>query len=267
MNRLKSNVFTFLPAALGFLAFQADAAFALRIDLERPGPKEFVRDLAGMISSADAAEIKKISGAVLRDKATPILVVTIDSMAAHGGNDLRIETFARLLFDQWGIGHKTLGNAEWNTGILLLVSEGDRKARIELGAGWGRGKDNVCSGIMSDQIIPNFKAGRFSEGIVAGVRSLDAMARGKTLPSPPKPSWFFPVVLGSIGLAVFTAVSLWRNGAGGWAWALWAAVFALIGFILLTMARSGGSGGGSGGFSGGSFGGGFSGGGGATGSW
>ena len=110
MNRLKSNVFTFLPAVLGFLAFQADAAFALRIDLERPEPKEFVRDLAGMISSADAAEIKKISGEALRDKATPILVVTIDSMAAHGGNDLRIETFARLLFDQWGIGHKTLGN-------------------------------------------------------------------------------------------------------------------------------------------------------------
>ena len=62
MNRLKSNVFTFLPAALGFLVFQADAAFALRIDLERPGPNEFVRDLAGMISSADAQRLKKYPG-------------------------------------------------------------------------------------------------------------------------------------------------------------------------------------------------------------
>ena len=242
-------------------------AVALRIELDQPGPNEFVRDLAGMISSDDAAEIKRISATVLKEKATPILVVTINSMGAHGGDGLRVETFARLLFDQWGIGHKTLGNAEWNTGILLLVSEGDRKARIELGAGWGREKDNICNGIMSDQIIPNFKGGRFSEGIVAGVKSLDAMARDKPLPSPPKPRWFYPVVLASIGLAVFTAVSLCRNGAGGWAWALWAAVFALIGFILLTMARSGSSGGGSGGFSGGSFGGGFSGGGGATGSW
>ena len=267
MSRLKSKVFTFLLTTLGLLAFKADTVFALRIDLDRPGPNEFVRDLAGMITSADEGEIKRIAKAVLSERATPILIVTISSMDAHGGSDLRIETFARLLFDQWGIGHKTLGKSEWNTGILLLVSEGDRKARIELGAGWGREKDDLCSGIMSDQIIPNFKGGRFSEGIVAGVRSLDAMARGKSLPSPPKPNWFYPVVLAAIGLAIFTAVSLWRNGAGGWAWALWAAVFALIGFILLTMARSGGSSGGSSGFSGGSFGGGFSGGGGATGSW
>ena len=243
MSRLKSKVFTFLLTTLGLLAFKADTVFALRIDLDRPGPNEFVRDLAGMITSADEGEIKRIAKAVLSERATPILVVTISSMDAHGGSDLRIETFARLLFDQWGIGHKTLGKSEWNTGILLLVSEGDRKARIELGAGWGREKDDVCSEIMS------------------------AMARGKSLPSPPKPDWFYPVVLAAIGLAIFTAVSLWRNGAGGWAWALWAAVFALIGFILLTMARSGGSSGGSSGFSGGSFGGGFSGGGGATGSW
>ena len=265
MSYFKSKITAFVLAATGLLAFKAQTAFALRIDLDRPGPNEFVRDLSGMISSANEAEIKKIAGAVLKDKATPILVVTISSMDAHGGGDLRIETFARLLFDQWGIGHKTLGNSEWNTGILLLVSEGDRKARIELGAGWGREKDDVCSGIMSDQIIPNFKGGRFSEGIVAGVRSLDAMARGKSLPSPQKPDWFYPVVFAAIGLAIFTAVSLWRNGAGGWAWVLWAAIFGLIGTILYIMCSN--SGGGSGGFSGGSYGGGFSGGGGATGSW
>ena len=135
MSYFKSKITAFVLATIGLLAFKAETAFALRIDLDRPGPNEFVRDLAGMISSANEAEIKKIAGAVLKDKATPILVVTISSMDAHGGGDLRIETFARLLFDQWGIGHKTLGNSEWNTGILLLVSEGDRKARIELGAG------------------------------------------------------------------------------------------------------------------------------------
>ena len=91
------------------------------------------------------------------------------------------------------------------------------------------------------------------------------MARGKSLPSPQKPGWFYPVVFAAIGLAIFTAVSLWRNGASGWAWVLWAAIFGLIGAILYTMCRN--SGGGSGGFSGGSYGGGFSGGGGATGSW
>jgi len=67
-----------------------------------------------------------------------IIVVTINSMAQHGGEGMRIETFATLLFDQWQIGHAKLGGQDWNTGILLLVSRDDRKARIELGAGWGQ---------------------------------------------------------------------------------------------------------------------------------
>ncbi len=34
--------------------------------------------------------------------------VTINSMADHNGEGMRIETFARLLFDQWEIGHAEL---------------------------------------------------------------------------------------------------------------------------------------------------------------
>jgi hypothetical protein len=90
---------------LVFLVAVVPAAFprpalALRIDLERPGDKEFVRDLAGMINPADKAKIVQVCTDLLKAKATPIIVVTIDSMATHGGADLRIETFARLLFDQ-----------------------------------------------------------------------------------------------------------------------------------------------------------------------
>ena len=70
----------------------------------------------------------------MTDKAIPIIIVTIESMAKHGGAGMRIETFATLLFNQWQIGHAKLGDQDWNTGILLLVSKGDRKARIELGA-------------------------------------------------------------------------------------------------------------------------------------
>lgn len=49
----------------------------------------------------------------------------------HTGH-LSVEQYARQLFDHWGPGFK-----DRNYGILLLVSVGDRKARIELGAGWG----------------------------------------------------------------------------------------------------------------------------------
>ena len=155
----------------------AHAQMPGQIDLERPGDREFVLDTANMISDAEEQKIKQLADKLLTDKAAPIIVVTIESMAQHGGAGLRIETFARLLFDQWGIGPAKLGDTQWNYGILLLVSQQDRKARIELGAGWKREKDAVAQKIMDSIIIPRFKSGNFSGGIVAGVEGLDKMAR------------------------------------------------------------------------------------------
>lgn len=239
---------------------------ALELTVDRPKEREFVRDLANMIDAGDEEKIRQLCDKLLTDKATPIIVVTIDSMAEYGGEGLRIETFATLLFDQWGIGHARLNGQNWNTGILLLVSKGDRKARIELGAGWGHSEDQQCQKIMDDYIIRNFKKGRFSEGIVAGVEALDKMARKLALPGKPRSKGNLPFMVSLIVLAVFTVVSIVRRGVDGWAWMFWGAIFSVIAFILTALITSNRSGGG-GGFSGGSFGGGFSGGGGASGSW
>lgn len=238
---------------------------ALELTLEPPGDREFVRDLAGMIDEPTKKKIQEICDKLLTDKATPIIVVTIDSMAKHGGADMRIETFATILFNQWQIGHAKLNDQDWNTGILLLVSKDDRKARIELGAGWGREDDAQCREIMDDYIIPHFKQGQFSEGILAGVEALDKMARKLAMPAKPQSAWSYVIIAVVIGLAIFTIVSLIRRGSSGWAWLFWGVIFAVIGTILYQMLTN--RGGGGGGFSGGSFGGGFSGGGGATGSW
>lgn len=242
------------------------SASALEISLDPPGDREFVRDLAEMLDAKSKEHIRELCDRLLTDKATPIIVVTINSMAQHGGDDMRIETFATLLFDQWQIGHAKLGGQDWNTGILLLVSRDDRKARIELGAGWGRREDALCRQIMDEQIIFRFKKGQFSEGIVAGVEGLDKMARKLELPTRPRPWSHYALVAGAIGLAIFTIFSLIRRGSSGWAWLFWGVVFAIVGAILYQMITSRGRGGG-GGFGGGSFGGGFSGGGGASGSW
>ena len=263
----KSMLFSLLMV-VGALASVASAQenAGLIIELDPPGQRDFVLDKAEMITPEDEAKIKELADKLLTDKAAPLVVVTINSMAEYGAPGLRIETFARLLFDQWQIGPAKIGETSWNKGILLLVSQSDRKARIELGAGWGREKDDVRQKIMDEQIVSRFKQGQFSEGIVAGVESLEKMARDLKLPAAPKPAWYYPVMIGAIGLGIFTIVSLIRKGASGWAWLFWGALFAIIGTVLYHMATS--SGGSSGGYSGGSFGGGgFSGGGGASGSW
>ncbi len=245
---------------------------AAEITLERPGDREFVRDNANLLSLEDEQQIKAICDKLLTDKATPIIVITIESMADHGGDGMRIETFATLLFDQWQIGQAEINGQIWNTGILVLISKGDRKARIELGAGWKRDKDQLCLQIMNEQIIPHFKEQDFSGGIKAGVTALDAMARELELPKSAVPErqkqWWEPLVLvGLLVLGVFTIVSLIRRGTGGWAWLMWAGLFGVLGYMLYQMLSSSRSSSVGGGFSGGSFGGGFSGGGGASGSW
>ena len=249
-----------------FIALYALPATAQEFDLQPPGDREFISDKAGMLDEPSITHIRMVCDKLLTDKATPIIVVTIDSMAQHGGANMPIETFAALLFNQWQIGHAKLEGQDWNTGILLLVSKEDRGARIELGAGWGRTENQTCQQIMNEYIIPQFKQGKFSAGIVSGVDALDKMARKLELPTRPRSAAEYIVPLVFFGLAIFTAVSLYRRGASGWAWLLWGGVFTVIWLVMRNMAQNSGGGGG-GGFSGGSFGGGSSGGGGASGSW
>lgn len=253
------------PATEPAHAQQADQ-YSVQIDLQRPGEREFILDRADLLTDEEEDQIRQLADRLLTDKGAPIIVVTINSMAEHSKVARNIEAFAMMLFNQWGVGYEKLGGNSWNYGILLLVSKNDRRARIELGADWRHEKDQLCQQIMNDRIVPRFKQGDFGGGIVAGVEALDQMARGLQLPPPPKPDWYYPAMAILIGLAIFTAVSLYRRGSSGWAWVFWGVVFTVLFVVLRTLATSS-SGSSGGGFSGGSFGGGFSGGGGASGSW
>ena len=225
----------------------------------RPGDREFIRDEAGLIESADQERIRAACDKLLTEERVPIVVVTIKSLADYGAQGLSIDAYARSLFDTWGI-----GSQGYNYGVLLLVSVADRKARIELGESWAHTRDADAKRIMDGIIVPNFKAQRFSTGITQGVQALDSLARGLVV-SIPRPWWQPVLVLGLIGLGIGVAISLIRNGHSGWGWGLLAAigvivVGGLVGILTADSSRKGG-------YSGGSFGGGTGGGGGATGSW
>ena len=186
-----------------------------------------ISDEASLLSADSASELEVRLTEVLKERAIPIIVVGIGSQHDYGAGSMSIETYARILYDEWGIGHQRVtvrgagvGRSEdidWNKGILLLVAVDDRKARIELGAGFGRAKDSLCASIMSEHIIPFFKAGDYEGGILLGrapwrngpgrghngtTKALVALCTDDTSPI----------------LAVFTFVSLIRRGSSGWAW-------------------------------------------------
>ena len=254
---------------LGMALAAAAAPLAAQTYPSRPGPRDFILDEASLIKPDDAASIRATCDKLLKETQIPVVVVTIPSLAKYRGGN--IEAYARGLFDNWGIGTQAR-----NYGVLLLVSVGDRKARIELGTAWAGAKDGTARMIMNEIIVPNFKQGNYSAGILEGVQGLETMVRGELLmsPSEKRQTWIF--VAGMAG-AIFLGISLIRSGRTGWGWAVLAIVGAALVAILVGAFASrgrnrgmwddsGSSGGGFGG-GGGSFGGGSGGGGGATGSW
>jgi uncharacterized membrane protein YgcG len=145
----------------------------------RPEPRAFILDEAKLIKPDEAAEIRILCDEVLTRKKAPIIVLTIPSLAAYGAGGWTIDRYAMNLMSEWGVGYP-----EWNYGMLLLVSPGDRKARIELGGSWERRKDADAKRVMSDRIVPRFKQGDYSKGILEGVRGLYRVAIGSVPPRP-----------------------------------------------------------------------------------
>jgi len=264
----------------------------------RPPNQEFIADYASLLPASARAQIAQYQQVAYERHDTPILVVTIGRMADYGGQGMTIEEFARAWFDAWGIGKQVEGRLI-NRGVLLLVSAGDRQARIELGAEWGAAWDTHCRRIMEGVLIANFKKQRFAEGITDTVGALAQMAEAGPEGAAPEPGKFqrfldvseelgakrvktspFPggviflmLVAGALLIAAsflfpeHRKILLWA----GIALILIALFTWVILFILAIFLRAKGgrarSSGTFGGFRGGGFGGGFSGGGGASGRW
>ena len=255
-----------------------------------PKPGQLVQDYAGIISDEDNKAIREIQFKTFEQFDTPIVVVTISSKAEFKAEGEGIERVAYELFNRWQIGKRIEDGKLINQGILLLVSVGDRKARIELGADWGHRWDNRCDEIMQRSIVKRFKKGDYSGGILEGVKKLAAMAESDPKSAPslslfenmdeplnqvspiPKLWAYLGIGIGILVMLLALAVPEWRVPLIGTGLAIIALVIFLkvilwaiaIFIALLTKGDSSGSGwSGGGGFSSG----GFSGGGGATGSW
>ena len=169
-------------------ALALTVSMSLRADIppvpaDVAGNGDFIHDFAGMLSSQEMNQIREHQQVAMEQHNTPIIVVTIRRMADYNDSG-DIDTFAKQWFNAWKIG--TLGrDSGANLGALLLVSAGDRKARIELGADWGRKRDDYCLQVMNGRIVPSFKQGDFAGGITNGVISLKDMAAAGPVASPP----------------------------------------------------------------------------------
>jgi uncharacterized protein len=214
------------------------AAPALAQDVPCPPADRPVADHAHVLSASAVERIARVSRDLQEQKGTPLVVVTIPSMALHGGAGWDIETFALRLLAQWQFDNVESDGRNWEKGILVLVAVKDRKCRIGLGTKWGSSANARCVDILDEWILPRFRKGDHEGGVEVGVTALDGMVRGTKPRAAPKQasSYLWPVAL--VLLGVFTVVSLVRRGTQGAAWSFWRSVFSVLGVVLMVLASS-----------------------------
>ena len=211
----------------------------------------YVTDLAGLLTNKQQEQLERLLYMTEEKTGVEIVVVTINSMKDYPGTPNRtIEEFARALFDA----HR-IGNMPKNDGVLFLVSLKDRKARIELGAGYRHKRDSDARRIMDKKILPSLRRDQYAEGIIKGTRSLAREFANISF----IPAWIpILVVVTTVTALTLTTISLFKHGKRGWGWVcvglLIVALLALLwllGNVLKASAAAGGGGGGGGGSGGG----------------
>ena len=134
-----------------------------------PTLKGRVNDYAKIIRDSDEREIEEYLAGVEQACGAQIAVLTMPSL---DGED--ISSFGIRVADKWQLGDK-----EKDNGAILIVAYAEHDLRIETGDGLeGSLTDAKCGLILRNVIVPEFRDGNYSKGILEGVKNMGAIATG-----------------------------------------------------------------------------------------
>ncbi len=134
-----------------------------------PALKGRVNDYAKIIRDNDEREIEEYLEGLEQASGIQIAVLTVPSL---DGDD--ISSFGIKVADKWQLGDK-----EKDNGAILIVAYAEHDLRIEVGEGLeGSLTDAKCGLILRNVIVPEFRDGNYSDGILKGVKNMGAIAIG-----------------------------------------------------------------------------------------
>lgn len=235
----------------------------------RPEPPKAVNDFAHLLASFQSDALEQKLRNYNDSTSSAIVIITVPELQGYD-----IAEVALKYLRDWGVGVKGKNN-----GVVILVSEKERKARIETGYGMeGVLPDITAKHIIEDEMIPNFRNDDYYRGFDQAVDAIIKAAAGEYKADPKDDEnsgagWVIAVI---IMIVIFIIIGgIGGKGGGGGQYMSRRGSDVLPWIILGDMlgsgqGRSGGGGFGGGGFGGGGFGGfggGSGGGGGASGGW
>jgi uncharacterized protein len=158
-------------AGLAFLL--APTIFTLALALDVPPLRGRINDYAGLIPTDRARALEERLTRFEQETGHQIAVLTVPSLEGDS-----LEDFSIRVAENWKIGQK-----EFDNGAILLVSQKERKIRIEVGYGFeGILPDAVASRIIREAIAPRLREGDYAAGIDAGTEAIIQVTRGEAMP-------------------------------------------------------------------------------------
>ena len=281
---------SFVAAVL--LGVAAAAAFAQGV-LPVPPLTGRVVDQTATLTPAQAEALAGKLAAIETAQGAQVVILIVPTTAPED-----IASFAQRVGEQWKVGRREVGD-----GLVIVVAKNDRSVQIQVAKALQGAVPDIAAGrIISQQIVPAFRAGDYAGGLNSAVDRIGERIASEGLPAPKStrpggssrglPSGGFDIQ--SIGIFLFIGVPILggilsrvmgrklgalATGAavGGLGWLLTTSLLIaggagvvalfLVGVMGVGSSRGGGIGpviwgGGRGGFGGGGFGGGSGGGGG-----
>jgi len=126
-----------------------------------PEPKGYVNDFSKILTPKQESELTEILKNHEKKKGNQIAIVTIDSIAPYS----TLFEYSLDMANYWGLGEHGKDN-----GILIAVSKNLRRIEIQNGNGLVLDiTDEETEQVIQDIIIPEFKKGKYFEGLKSGV--------------------------------------------------------------------------------------------------
>ncbi len=153
-----------------FFLFAVHYSLTTSFALEVPVLKAHVNDYGNMMPPETRANIEAELKAFEQSDSTQVVILTVPSLEGE-----TLEEFSIKVAEAWKIGQR-----EKDNGIILLVSNQDRKISIEVGRGLeGRLTDLMAGRIIEYVIKPRFKRGDFNGGFIAATQAMIDVVRGE----------------------------------------------------------------------------------------
>ena len=143
-------------------------------NVQRLNAERYTTNPDGILSSEAVSKLDAIAHSLKERGIAEVAIVAIDDIDSGSVFDFGIE-----LFESWGVGDDELDN-----GLGILLVESEHEIRFFTGYGIeGILTDALSVRIQQEYMLPHFRIGDYSSGMVAGLEAVDTLLTNGDLPT------------------------------------------------------------------------------------